>query len=72
MARPAVHGLQRKEARCAGLKAQGLTLAEATPRAETASDAQAHDGPMGMYLAAGFEVHRTLGDGRVAVRRSLR
>ena len=59
------------QATCAGLKAQGLAIAEAMPRAQTASDAQAHDGPMGMYLAAGFEVHRTLGDGRVVVRRSL-
>jgi GNAT superfamily N-acetyltransferase len=57
-------------AACAGLKAQGLAIAEALPSSEAASDAQNHFGPLRMYLAAGFEVHRTDGD-RVYVRRRL-
>lgn len=56
---------------CAGLKAQGLQIAEAMPLAEASSDAQNHYGPLGMYLAAGFHVHRTDDEGRVYVRRSL-
>ena len=58
-------------AACAGLKAQGLEIAEALPLAEASSDAQNHFGPLSMYLAAGFDVHRTDGEGRVYVRRSL-
>jgi len=59
------------QAACAGLKARGLQIAEALPMAEATSDAQNHFGPLGMYLAAGFQVHRTDEDGRVYVRRSL-
>ena len=58
-------------AACAGLKARGLKIAEAIPQAEAASDAQNHFGPLSMYLAAGFEVHRTDAEGHVFVRRSL-
>ena len=58
-------------AACAGLKAQGLTIAEALPLTEASSDAQNHFGPLSMYLAAGFQVHRTDEEGRVYVRRSL-
>ena len=39
--------------------------------AVASSDAQSHHGPLSMYLAAGFQVHRTDGEGRVYVRRSL-
>jgi GNAT superfamily N-acetyltransferase len=59
------------QAACAQLKAQGLAIAEASPLAEASSDAQAHDGPLAMYLAAGFQVHRTDEDGTVYVRRLL-
>ena len=58
-------------AACGGLKAQGLEIAEALSVAETSSDAQNHFGPLKMYLAAGFHIHRTDADGRVHVRRSL-
>jgi GNAT superfamily N-acetyltransferase len=58
-------------AACAGLKAQGFAIAEALPVAKASTDAQNHFGPLQMYLAAGFQVHRTGADGRVQVRRSL-
>lgn len=58
-------------AACAGLKAQGFEIAEALPVAEASTDAQNHFGPLRMYLAAGFHLHRTDADGRVHVRRSL-
>jgi len=58
-------------AACAGLKAEGLTIAEALPLADASSDAQNHFGPLSMYLAAGFKVHRTDGEGRAYVRRRL-
>jgi ribosomal protein S18 acetylase RimI-like enzyme len=58
-------------AACDGLMAQGLEIAEALPKAEASSDAQNHFGPLSLYLAAGFQVHRTDGEGRVFVRRSL-
>jgi len=58
-------------AACAGLKAQGLEIAAALPMAEASGDAQNHFGPLSMYLAAGFQPHRTDAEGRVHVRRSL-
>ncbi len=58
-------------AACAGLAEQGLHIAEALPLAEATSDAQNHFGPLAMYLAAGFTVHRRDAEGRVYVRRSL-
>ena len=58
-------------AACAGLRAQRLEIAEAMPAAEASTDAQNHFGPLRMYLAAGFHVHRTDADGRVHVRRRL-
>lgn len=58
-------------AACAGLKARGLEIAEAIPLANAASDAQNHFGPLSMYLAAGFRIHRTDEAGRVHVRRQL-
>jgi GNAT superfamily N-acetyltransferase len=59
------------QAACAHLKAQGLSIAEAAPLKEPSNDAEAHEGPLSMYLAAGFEVHRTDEDGTVYVRRKL-
>jgi GNAT superfamily N-acetyltransferase len=59
------------QAASAGLKAQGLAIAEASPLAEASSDAKNHYGPLSMYLAAGFRVHREDSDGRVYVRRNL-
>ena len=59
------------QAACAGLKAQGLEIAEASPRAQAANDAQHYHGPLSMYLAAGFQVHRTGNNGTVYVRRRL-
>lgn len=59
------------QAACDGLKAQGFAIAEAMPLAEAdTTDAKAHYGPLSMFLAAGFSVHRTEDD-NVFVRRSL-
>jgi GNAT superfamily N-acetyltransferase len=58
-------------AACDGLKARGLAIAEAIPNPEASSDAQHHFGPLSMYLAAGFQVHRSGEEGCVHVRRSL-
>lgn len=58
-------------AACDGLQAQGLRIAEANPRADAASAAENHFGPLAMYLAAGFTVHRTDADGSVYVRKQL-
>lgn len=58
-------------AACAGLKAQGLAIAEASPLQDVESDAKNHYGPLHMYLEAGFHVHRTADDGMVYVRRAL-
>jgi len=59
------------QAACDGLKAQGFAIAEAMPLAEAdTSDAKAHYGPLAMFLAAGFSMHRSEGD-NVFVRRSL-
>lgn len=59
------------DAACAMLAREGLAIAEATPLAQAKTDAKAHYGPLGMYLSAGFEVHRTGSDGTVCVRRRL-
>ena len=58
-------------AACVGLKEQGLTIAAASPLSTASSDAGHHYGPLEMYLAAGFRVHRSEADGRVQVRRDL-
>ena len=58
-------------AACEGLRAQGLRIAEANPRPEATSAAENHFGPLAMYLAAGFGVHRTDDDGSVYVRKLL-
>lgn len=59
-------------AACDGLRAQGLEFAEANPRTGTTDAGQNHDGPLAMYLAAGFVVDRTCDDGSVRVRKTLR
>lgn len=59
------------EAACDGLRAQGLRIAEANPRKATQSAAENHFGPLGLYLSAGFAVHREDDDGSVYVRRPL-
>jgi GNAT superfamily N-acetyltransferase len=55
----------------AGFQAQGLRIAQGTPLRDAHSDAQQHLGPMAMYLAAGFRVHRERNDGTIVVRREL-
>lgn len=62
---------QLLEAGCDGLRAQGLRIAEANPRAAGTSAAENHFGPLGLYLSAGFSVHREDDDGSVYVRRML-
>jgi GNAT superfamily N-acetyltransferase len=66
------HGLARKllDAACDSFRRQGLIIAEAYPRKESASAAQAYHGPLSLYLGAGFVVHRDAGD-FVVVRKSL-
>ncbi|MCC7458928.1 MAG: GNAT family N-acetyltransferase [Nitrospira sp.] len=59
------------DAACEHLREQGLSLAEARPSRKAASDAQHHQGPLSLYLAAGFSVHREDDDGTVVVRRAL-
>jgi GNAT superfamily N-acetyltransferase len=59
------------EAACAGLKAQGLAIAEACPKAGAESDADNHFGPRSLYESAGFSVHRLGDDGLVIMRRPL-
>lgn len=58
-------------AACEGLRAQGFTIAEASPLADASDDGKNHHGPLSMYLAAGFHVHRKDDDGTVYVRHSL-
>jgi GNAT superfamily N-acetyltransferase len=59
------------EAACDGLRSKNLTIAEASANPNASTDAENHDGPLGMYLAAGFTVHKTEDDGYVTVRRHL-
>ena len=59
------------DAACEQLRAQGLAIAEATPRPQMKTDADQHYGPLSLYLAAGFERHREEADGTVVVRRKL-
>jgi GNAT superfamily N-acetyltransferase len=58
-------------AACAGLKAQGLRIAEAMPKPEVVGDAENHYGPLSLYTGAGFEVHRQGEHGSVIVRKRL-
>ena len=59
------------EAACAGLREQGVQIAEANPRTAAASASDNHFGPLSLYLSAGFTVHREDEDGSVYVRRAL-
>ncbi len=59
------------DAACEGLRAQGLKVVEANPRTGSKSAAENHFGPLSMYLAAGFSLHREDDDGSVYVRRAL-
>ena len=62
---------QLLEAACEGLRRQGLSIAEANPRTASTSAAENHFGPLGLYLSAGFAVHREDEEGSVYVRRQL-
>jgi GNAT superfamily N-acetyltransferase len=59
------------QAACDALKAQGLTIAEASPKPGIDDDGANHYGPMSLYLQAGFTVHRDGSHGCVHVRRRL-
>ena len=59
------------DAACDMLRQQGLDIAEANPSRTASSDAENHYGPLSLYLAAGFSVHREERDGLVVVRRPL-
>lgn len=58
-------------AACAGLKAQGLRIAEAMPKPEVVGDAENHHGPLSLFTAAGFQFHRQGEHGSVYVRMEL-
>ena len=59
------------DAACAGLREQGMTVAEANPRPAARTPADNHFGPLSLYLTSGFAVHREDTDGSVYVRRTL-
>jgi GNAT superfamily N-acetyltransferase len=60
------------DAACAGLKAQGMTIAEGNPRGTASSDAENHFGPLDLYLSAGFAEHALdETDGSTIVRKAL-
>lgn len=63
-------GAELRAADCRGLRARGLSVAEAYPRRDPASDARAYHGPLEMYLRAGFTPYREAG-GWVIVRKDL-
>lgn len=58
-------------AACEGLREQGLEIAEAYAKTHSKDAGANHHGPLSMYLAAGFTVHRPDGDDGVYVRKSL-
>jgi ribosomal protein S18 acetylase RimI-like enzyme len=58
-------------AACEQLKASGLSIVEAMPVDNPRNDAEAHHGPISLYQAAGFTVHRRDEHGRVIMRLSL-
>ena len=59
-------------AACAGLKAEGMSIAEAETRSDANTDAELHNGTLDMFLAAGFEeVRRDDEEHSVWVRRRL-
>jgi GNAT superfamily N-acetyltransferase len=57
------------QAACLGLRARGLTIAEASPRPDAEGDADNHYGPMALYTRAGFVMHRRGEHGCVIVRK---
>ena len=59
------------DAACAGLKAQGLSIAEASPKADATGDAENHYGPLSLFTAAGFVFHRQGEHGSLYVRKLL-
>jgi ribosomal protein S18 acetylase RimI-like enzyme len=59
------------EAACAGLKAQGLSVAEAAPKPDVIGDAENHYGPLSLFTSAGFKFHRNGEHGSVYVRKVL-
>ena len=59
------------QAACAGLRGQGMTIAEAYPRVNAKTPAENHFGPLSLYLSAGFAIHRKDTDGSVRVLRKL-
>jgi len=59
------------DAALVGFREQGLRIAQGLPQRDALSDAQQHLGPLSMYLAAGFRVHRELDGGTIVVRRDL-
>ena len=60
------------DAACAGLKEQGMTMAQGNPRSEAEADSANHFGPLSLFLHAGFNVHsRDEADGSLYVRKAL-
>ena len=58
------------EAACEGFRRAGFHAVEAYPRAEAATDAENHTGPLALYLDAGF-VEKGEVDGATIVRKDL-
>jgi hypothetical protein len=58
-------------AACDGLRERGFVWAEAYPRADAATAAESHHGPLAMYRAAGFVVVKQEVDGGLTVRKRL-
>ena len=58
------------DAACDHLRARGMSVAEAYPPKDPASDARAYHGPLPMYLSGGFGVYREEAH-YVVVRRAL-
>jgi GNAT superfamily N-acetyltransferase len=58
------------DAACLGLRARGLTVAEAYPRKDAKSDARDYHGRLQMYLKNGFVLHRDA-ERYVVVRKTL-
>jgi GNAT superfamily N-acetyltransferase len=65
-------GIARRllEAACDGFRSQGMRIAEAYPRRQAHGEASNYHGPLGMYLAAGFEPYHEE-EGIVTVRKRL-
>jgi len=61
---------QLLHAACTGFTRQGLEIAEAYPRNDTLSSTSNYHGPLSMYLSAGFERFRELGEFTI-VRKKL-